>query len=556
MSGLFILLRKSIRSLAHAQTIARQHSSLKQVFIGVFSAVWLVSATTIFHVIFKFLHEMGGAGFVLIPRLFSLFFLGMGLMLVLSGGISGYAQLFQSRETRMLLTAPVPMRDVLYYKLIEASLLSSWAFFFIIVPFVTAYALSRDLSPWITLWTISFSIPYVLLCSSLGVLLALLVVRILPQSLWGKRGLLVLPVFLLGYILLQSSRIDLQSQSDILRMADMIPGIRFSTNPLLPSWWLSEGIMSCTRQDWVRGLMFLANLVFGCCVAAMAIVRIGEKIFYEGFQRIEFGGNKNIRKTDLLLERTLRFLPLRARDVRAFMTKDIRIFFRDPAQWSQALIFFGLLGLYFVNIRGVKFAQLDGLWRNLIGFLNVFSLSAVMCSLAARFIYPQLSLEGQGIWVVGLAPTSMRRVLFIKFFASAIALLVAGLVLTLLSSIMLKLSPQMISLTTILIACNAVGLAGMSNGLGALYLDTEIKALAAIISGFGGTLNLILGLLLITLTIIPLAMVLHLYTVGQISLATMNKGITLGISGALFLSLLASVIPMVLGGRYLEQRDY
>jgi len=43
-------------------------------------------------------------------------------------------------------------------------------------------------------------------------------------------------------------------------------------------------------------------------------------------------------------------------------------------------------------------------------------LSAVMCSVGARFVYPQLSLEGHGFWIVGMSPVTMGRVLFSKFF--------------------------------------------------------------------------------------------------------------------------------------------
>ena len=38
------------------------------------------------------------------------------------------------------------------------------------------------------------------------------------------------------------------------------------------------------------------------------------------------------------------------RPIRLLLLKDLRTFCRDPAQWSQFLIFFGLLAFYFLNI--------------------------------------------------------------------------------------------------------------------------------------------------------------------------------------------------------------
>ena len=51
---------------------------------------------------------------------------------------------------------------------------------------------------------------------------------------------------------------------------------------------------------------------------------------------------------DRLLSRALSFLPT---PMRLMIVKDLRLFRRDPMQWSQFLIFLGLLALYFLNIR-------------------------------------------------------------------------------------------------------------------------------------------------------------------------------------------------------------
>ena len=42
--------------------------------------------------------------------------------------------------------------------------------------------------------------------------------------------------------------------------------------------------------------------------------------------------------------------------MRLLIVKDLRLFRRDPVQWSQFLIFFGLLVLYFLNIRRFSYS--------------------------------------------------------------------------------------------------------------------------------------------------------------------------------------------------------
>lgn len=557
MNALVHLVAKSVRSGWNATGIAREQSKLKVAFITAFSIGWLGSLGYLFYEMFGFLHRMGGAGFVLIPKMFSLFFFGLGAMLLVSGGIAAYSGLYQSREMRMLLTSPVPMRDLIYYKFAEAALLSSWAFFFIILPFIGAYAAHRGLGPMIAIWTVSFSLPFVMLCSGVGMLITLLFVRWVPRTQFFAMLGLVVCALLAALALYYAPRLRAEiSNPDVLAIAQMIPGYRLAGSPLLPSYWLSEGVMSLTRGDWGRGLMFWLCLATSLGMLAMLLGKVGEWVFYEGYQRSNLPGLSGDRRGDTLLPWLHRVLPFRQSDVRAFLIKDIRIFLRDPAQWTQALIFFGLLGLYFLNIRGLRYDHMEEMWKGLVGFLNVFSLSAVLCSLAARFVYPQLSLEGQGIWVVGLSPTSMPRILMIKYWTSLFWMLLGGITLTFLSGNMLRLTPEMTVITIVLISLNCISLAGLANGLGALHIDLEVKSPSAIISGFGGTLNLVLSLLVILLNVLPAGIVVHLHAAGRLAPAARDSWLWTCLGSSILVALVFAWVPMRLGRHHLQHRDY
>ena len=56
------------------------------------------------------------------------------------------------------------------------------------------------------------------------------------------------------------------------------------------------------------------------------------------------------------------------------LIKDWRLLRRDPVQWSQFLIFFGLLGLYFLNVDRFNNPHSDIgyiTWINMVSFLNL-----------------------------------------------------------------------------------------------------------------------------------------------------------------------------------------
>ena len=86
--------------------------------------------------------------------------------------------------------------------------------------------------------------------------------------------------------------------------------------------------------------------------------------------------------------------------------KDLRLFRRDPVQWSQFLIFFGLLTLYFVNIHRFSYDANYVAWVNMISFLNLAVVGLILSTFTTRFIFPMISLEGRRFWILGLVPVS------------------------------------------------------------------------------------------------------------------------------------------------------
>ena len=556
MQGLAILSGKNLRSLRHSGKMAREHSPLKVLVIAAFCAGWLAGLWAIFYASFRFLHNLGGAGFFLIPQLFSLFFLGLALMLMLSGAITSFSAIYQSRETRYLLSQPLTIREIMYYKFLESSLFSSWAFFFVIVPFIGAYASYRELPLSIAMWTISFSVPFVMLCSGFGMIITLLMVRFIPFG----RKLAIIGVGLAALAILKIVAVGMEVQQSMydgpLMLNKIIPGLELSGNPLLPSWWIAEGVMSFTREQWGRGTMLWVVMTSSMVVLSLVIGKIGEWVFYPGYQRIVGAERKRNVNQPVLFDGLERLVPTGPGDLCAFIMKDIRIFLRDPAQWSQFLIFFGLLGLYFLNIRSFGYNDLSAEWRNLIAFLNLFSLSAVMCSLAARFTYPQLSMEGQGLWLVGLGPTTLPRVMMVKFFCAFIGLLFVGESLAIISTTMLELESLMVWNCIAVVFCISLSLSATATGLGAIFMELEVKPPAKIISGFGGTLNLVLGLAAVLLSVCPLAVIFHFFSAGALPYDTLHNYLNLAYLWMALLTVCMTVIPLALGRRVLLSRDF
>jgi ABC-2 type transport system permease protein len=317
---------------------------------------------------------------------------------------------------------------------------------------------------------------------------------------------------------------------------------------------MAEGIMSLSRGAWLRGAMLWGMLLSSALLVGALVEWIGGRVFAVAWERAAAGG-RPAHAPSLLprLSRAMSFLPGATRGV---AMKDIRTFLRDPMQWSQALVFFGLLSLYFANLRTFRYHALPDVWRNAISLLNVFSVSAVICSLGSRFVYPQLSLEGQSFWIIGLCPARISRVLLTKFAMAAIGMLAVTVSLTFLSGSMLRIAWHARLAALALSAAVTLAVCALSTGLGAIFLDLKQRNPAAIVSGFGGTLNLVISLGFMLAAILPFGLVFHWKLGGAFTPAGFRLALAAVSAWLVALTALATVLPLWLAARSLERREF
>jgi ABC-2 type transport system permease protein len=531
-----------------------QQSVLKVFVIIGFLMIFEIFLYTLLMDGFAFLKEQGGAGAFLINRLFGLFFLGIGIMLVMSSAVSSYATLYRADEVHFLMVRPLSHSQITMFQFFQAMKLSSWAFFFVMVPFVLSYSNHNNHGLMFVVWSFIFCLPMIVISCGLGTLFTMILVRIIPRNMMIHL-ITLLALMALGYTVFYWHANKPDASSSSFMISQFVPGLSLSINPLMPSWWVTRGITAMKDQEWLTGVQYLGLLMSNALMLCMILEGVSRWIYYPAYLKVGQVTSVTRRSPKLLsgLESCLFFL---RHDVRALIMKDIRTFLRDPMQWSQALIFFGLLGLYFANLGSFNYDQQELTWRNMISFLNVFSMSAVMCSLGARFIYPQLSMEGQGFWILGLSPTTKRTIIVTKFTMALLAMLTVSMTLMLTSTTTLKVTGDIRTITLVMAGAMSFAIAGLSTGLGACYIDIKEKNPARILSGFGGTLNLVLSFGFIVAAVLPLGMIYHLRYIGQLHIHTFNTYRLLAFGWLVILTLLATILPLYFGNRHLNAREY
>lgn len=502
----------------------RQQSSLLTFVIALFMVGYLALSFWLFLQGLQFIAvKFPGLGTLLLERLLYLLFAFLFLLLVLSNLVISYSNLFRNRESVALMTLPISSQTIFRWKLIESGILASWAFLFLIAPFLAAYGMTRHV-PWhFYPFTVLLVGIFIMLPSVLGCCLSAIVARYMDRRSFqaGALVLLLVVVALLGFWLRPEMSLEGNTDTRVIELLDkMLTRTHLAEFPLLPSYWLSSSVL-----EWTDGaitsagffaLVLLSNVLFFGTLAC----NFSGRFFYDAASAVQSRSSvfrrwrwfqvwqRQHRLGDGLpgrLEKLIAFVPRLPNDVRALIVKDSRMFWRDTAQWAQSLMLFGLLGVYILNLRHFSQQLTNPFWINLVAFLNLGACSLNLATITTRFVYPQFSLEGKRLWIVGMAPLGLVRVVKTKYAMATAASLVVTLGLIWLSCHMLEMNTPHTIFFTGAVAVMAFTLNGLAVGLGVLYPNLREENPSKIVSGFGGTFCLVLSFLYILASVVLLA---------------------------------------------------
>ncbi len=494
-----------------------------------------------------------------VQAIYNVFFVSLMVMLVLSSGIILYSGLYCSSEAAFLLTTPVRPERIVQHKFQEAVAFSSWGFLLLGTPMLVAYGVQAE-APWFYfVLLLPFMLAFIYIPGGIGAIICVLLVHRLPrlrvQWLAGL-GLIGCAVLIYtGWSLLTGT------ENNILTphwFQEILARLQFSEHRMLPSWWLSSGLLEAARSDpssidhqpWAQSLLFLSLLVSNALICHLLTTWTAARLYRSSYSELHTQRTPRRRHGQFWLDDlVLRAMPFLSPPLRYLIVKDLRVFRRDPVQWSQFLIFFGLLTLYFFNIRRFSYDVTYAHWVNMISFLNLAVVGLILSTFTTRFIFPLISLEGRRFWILGLLPVDRDSILWGKFIFAAAGSCIPCTMLILLSDAMLQISWLVIAIHQLICLILCLGLSGIAVGLGATMPDLREQSPSKIAAGFGGTLNLVISAIYIVIVVLLTALPCHFYLAAEDTGAeSLCRAILIGGTlTALLIGVLATHIPMRIG---------
>ncbi|HEX6938916.1 MAG TPA: hypothetical protein VF158_05850 [Longimicrobiales bacterium] len=517
----------------------------------------------LFAIMYRLLHyfrNAEGIGDVLATKLLGLVLLVFLSILLLSNVITALSSFFLARDLELLMAAPVDGVRVYGARLIETLVQSSWMVMLVMVPILGAYAAVFD-GGWLY-WVVSAvaMAAYLVLPAVAGAAITLVLVNVFParraRDLLAVVALLGVAGLILAIRLLRPEQ--LAQPEGFYNLVDFVATLRTPQSAWLPSEWAAGAMMAALGGGAGGGDFFpLLLLVSTAAAAFVGGAWLHERLYREGFSRAQEGSElKEGRRRRRVFDAIARRWPPA---VRALAGKEIRTFFRDTTQWSQLILLAILLVVYIYNVKALPLwtgEQVGFVLIHLVSFLNLGLAGFVLAAIAARFIFPAISLEGRALWLLRSSPLDLRRLLWTKYWIGVTPLLVLALAIVLGTNVILRVEPFMMTLSLATIGIMTFALGALAIGFGAMFPRFEVDNAAQISTGFGGLLFMMTATAylaaVVALEAWPVFAMLRTRARGRPLDAEDIVALAIGLGIALALSAAATFLPLRIAERRIQ----
>ena len=486
------------RSLELRKETVVKHASSVLVF-GAFT----VGAFLIARMTTAYLLDTARLGLFLLHRFLSMSLFVFFLSINVGNIIVSYAIFYRSQETAHLLTKPVPFGTLTLVKFFENFFYSSTTLFLIAIAVLFGYGSYFHMT-----WAfyvqslLLMFIPFMLLGGCIAVITLMVLMRAARRiGVWKVLvGLIFIYLGTLFVFFETTNPVKL-----VTAVTQNYPNVDEYFGYLdpafvkyLPNHWIAESLYWTMRGDPTYAMSYTIILVVSTVLVFWLMIYLGKKLFYPSWlDSLELRPSSEVRRSlfsSLSLTRPARLHP----HASALLKKEFWLFVREPSQWIHLAIISVLIATFVVSVSNIDikhtFSYVQTASYMVVLLFNAF----LVASIALRFVYPMMSLEGPNFWSVLSAPVSRATAYWMKFIFTFIPILLVSESLGFFSHYPLRQYPLLAEMAMVVLACASFALVGLNLGGGSYFVNYREKNPIRAASSQGATLTFLMSLLYLT----------------------------------------------------------
>lgn len=474
-------------------------SGARAILLGLVALVFWVGVFGIAYRVLRYFRGVEDIGNLIAAKVLGIILLAFLSILLLSNIITALSTFFLAKDLDLLVAAPITQSRLYAAKLVETVVHSSWMVALLALPIFTAYGIVYGGGFLFPVVALGAFVPYLILPGVVGTAFTLILVNIFPARRTRELlGLVATGAVVVVLMILRFLRPERLAQPEGFKnLVDYLAVLRTPTSPWLPSEWTASIIMNWLLR--VADPWPIVKLWLAAPLAVFLGAMLHRRLYHLGFSKAQEGAERKLRR--VIRGPVAGILSSVSPSKREFILKDLRLFFRDNTQWSQLILLAVLLLVYLFNIKSLPLhsgEQVPFRLITMISFLNLGLAGFVLAAVAARFVFPGISLEGRQMWLLRSSPLDPNAMLWSKYWIGTVPLLVLALMITVFTNWLLHASTFMMAVAVGTIVLYTLAASALALSFGAIYPQFGSENAAQIPTSFGGLVYMMSTLSLLT----------------------------------------------------------
>ena len=474
-------------------------SGARAILLGLVALVFWVGVFGIAYRVLRYFRGVEDIGNLIAAKVLGIILLAFLSILLLSNIITALSTFFLAKDLDLLVAAPITQSRLYAAKLVETVVHSSWMVALLALPIFTAYGIVYGGGFLFPVVALGAFVPYLILPGVVGTAFTLILVNIFPARRTRELlGLVATGAVVVVLMILRFLRPERLAQPEGFKnLVDYLAVLRTPTSPWLPSEWTASIIMNWLLR--VADPWPIVKLWLAAPLAVFLGAMLHRRLYHLGFSKAQEGAERKLRR--VIRGPVAGILSSVSPSKREFILKDLRLFFRDNTQWSQLILLAVLLLVYLFNIKSLPLhsgEQVPFRLITMISFLNLGLAGFVLAAVAARFVFPGISLEGRQMWLLRSSPLDPSAMLWSKYWIGTVPLLVLALMITVFTNWLLHASTFMMAVAVGTIVLYTLAASALALSFGAIYPQFGSENAAQIPTSFGGLVYMMSTLSLLT----------------------------------------------------------